>query len=529
MRTVLVGSDFTYNKEGNLVPFEINTNIGWHTTKLEDDADCIDLSVLSEFIINNGFTKVVYIGSVVPLLQKIKIMVEGHSIEFQGEYTSPLAITIPNIEDNDTTLIIRSAYDTTALVDDIYCRDKVNFLNLIKNETFNSQFAYRDDLNNLISNITIINDNGIHPNFILKSILPAYNKSEYPKLFRVTNQEELDVVLTNVDSTYFLMEYHFNENNLYNDNQIKMYRGLNLLFPPNLESISLGGYTLLSSALLNDSPTTYDPTTFELSEVYRNKYLIYSHAIQQPKLLDTDLVQLADGTFVTALELQVGDDLKTIDIPNPNDINLTMETADFGITYNSLVSGSTYSTNKVLGKKRVNMVSIYTEFTFTDETSWSDTSNSFYLINREDNIRFVKLDYNPNIFNEYNIQIGDKIILIDTLSETLNFVSKEVATVTKNRQYFSGWLIDVERQHLFLTKTESTGNESFVSIEHNVESCIADGCMDNALSCQQGGCAKGCYCISNSGTYDQPCWGGGYWDSASGGYPVCICSAQCLN
>jgi hypothetical protein len=524
MRTVLVGSDFTFNKLGNLVPFEINTNIGWHTTKLEDDDDCIDLSVLSEFIINNGYTKVVYIGGVVSLLQKIKIMVEGHSIEFQGEYTSPQAITIPFIEDNETTLIIRSAYDATALVDDTYCRDKVNFLNLIKNETFGSQFAYRDDLNNLISNITIINDNGIHPNFILKSILPAYNKSEYPKLFRVTNQEELDVVLTNVDSTYFLMEYHFNENHLYNDNQIKMYRGLNLLFPPNLESISLGGYTLLSSTLLNDSPTTYDPTTFELSEVYRNKYLIYSRAIQQPKLLDTDLVQLADGTFVTALELQVGDDLKTIDVPNPNDINLTNETADFGITYNSLVSDSTYSTNKVLGKKRVNnMMSIYTEFTFTDATSWADTAGSFYLINREDNIRFVKLDYNPNIFNEYNIQIGDKIILIDTSSETLNFVSKEVATVTKNRQYFSGWLIDVERQHLFLTKTESTGNESFVSIEHNQEQCNGNSCTDGAMSCQQSSCDKGCYCIWDGGTLDEPC------NDRGGGWPPgCFCSSMCL-
>ena len=35
MRTVLIGSDFVYNKDGNLVPVEINTSIGWDKNKPE--------------------------------------------------------------------------------------------------------------------------------------------------------------------------------------------------------------------------------------------------------------------------------------------------------------------------------------------------------------------------------------------------------------------------------------------------------------------------------------------------------------
>lgn len=530
MRTVLLGSDFTYNKDGHLIPIEINTNVGWNTSKVEDDSEAVDLTKLSEFIVGWGFTKVVYIGSMITMLQKLKLMVEGLNIEFQGEYTSPNAITIPYIEDNDQTLIIRSAYDTTALVDETYCKDKIEFLNLIKNETFGSQFAYKNESGILINNITTIKDNGIHPNFILKSILPGYTKSEYPKLFRVTTQEELNVVLTKVDEKYFLMEYHFNEQHLFNNSQVKIYRGLNLLFPPNLESISLGGYTILTAALLEDSPTTYDSTTYELQNTYQDKYIVYEHVIQTPKLLDTDLVQLADGTFITGLELQIGDDLRTIDIPNPNDVDLAIQTADFGITYDSLTTGSTYSTNKVLGKKRVSMMTIYTTFTFTDGTSWADTNSTFYLINRGDDIRFVKLNHSPNMYNEFNIQIGDKVILVDTSSDILTFVSKEVASVTNEKKYFKGWSIEVERRHIFLTKSESIGNESFASIEHNPESCLAEGCYDEALSCQQSTCPKGCYCISNSGTYDQSCWAynrWSYWDG--GGYPQCICSSYCGN
>jgi hypothetical protein len=523
MRTVLVGSDFTYNKAGNLVPIEINTNLGWHNSKLEDDLDSIDLSGLSEFIILKGFTKVVYIGSMAVMLQTIKLMVESLNIEFLGEYTPPSAITIPLIEDNDTTLIIRSAYDTTAIVDDTYCRDKIGFLNLIKNETFGSQFAYKDESGILINNITTINDNGEHPNFILKSILPNYDKSAYPKLFKVTTQEELDIVLTNVDETYFLMEYHYNEEYLYNGSQVKIFRSLNLLVPPALESISFGGYTIPANELLTDSITTTNPETFEVSDLYRGKYIVFQHAIQQPKLLDTDLVQLADGTFKSALELQIGDLLKTIDVPNPNNIDLSIEWADFGIGYDELLSNTIYSTNKVIGKKRVSTLSLNTILTFSDGSTWEDTTASYYLINRDNNIRFVKLDYSIRVYNEYNIQIGDNVILIDTTNNILTFVSKEVVSITKNKTNFSGWLIDVERKHLFLTKTESTGNESFVSIEHNAEACLGYFCYNaDGIFCEEGGCGKGCYCIWDGGTYDEPC--SGRWGSNG-----CFCSSNCLN
>jgi hypothetical protein len=528
MRAVLIGSDFTYNKEGNLVPIEINTNIGWHNGKIEPNIETLELSELSTFITEQGFTKVIYIGQVAYIISSLSGLMTTLGIEFESIVLSTSAITIPNVDDSDTTLIIRSSYDTTAIVDDTYCRDKIKFLNLIKNETFGSQFAYKDELNNLVNNITTINDNGEHPNFILKSILPGYDKAEYPKLFKVSTQEELNIILTNIDDTYFLMEYHYNQEHFYNDTQIKIFRGLNLLVPPSLESISLGGYTLPANELLTDSITTTDLETFEVSSLYRGKYIVFEHVIQQPKLLDTDLVQLADGTFKSALELQIGDLLKTIDIPNPNDIDLTNETANFDIGYEELLSNTIYSTNRVIGKKRVNILTLNSLLTFSDGTTWEDTTSSFYLINRNNIIRFVKLDYNEKMYNQYNIQIGDNIILIDTSNDILSFVSKELVSVIKNKTYFNGWLIDVERQHLFLTKTVSTGNESFVSIEHNAEACLGDGCYDASFWCNQGDCSKNCYCVSQTGTFDQACAGGTNYETGGGG-AACACVSSCLN
>ena len=262
MRTVLIGSDFMYDKDGNLKPIEINTAVGWDGPhqKVEDDIDCLDLTSLYQFVETKGFTSIHYVGEIVPLNKKLESHYSGSSVTYEYHAVGSMAITIPFIEDNDETLIIRSAYDTTALVDDTYCRDKVEFMKLIQSQPFGSQFAYKDDTNQLVSNITTINDNGEHPNFILKSRYPGYDKDVYPKFFKVTTQEELNVILENVTSDYFLMENYCNTTNNF-EGHVKVIRSLNMLYPTTLESIQIGQYTKFNENI-TFSIVEYDLVTY---------------------------------------------------------------------------------------------------------------------------------------------------------------------------------------------------------------------------------------------------------------------------
>ena len=121
MRTVLLGTDFMYDKNGNLKPIEINTAVGYQYNKLESDSEAFDLTNLLSFINTNGFTKVIYIGEIEELSLIFSNALSEVSIEYEFLMVPNTSITIPSVEDNDTTLIIRSAYDTTAIVDDNYC------------------------------------------------------------------------------------------------------------------------------------------------------------------------------------------------------------------------------------------------------------------------------------------------------------------------------------------------------------------------------------------------------------------------
>ena len=490
MRTLLLGNDFMYKSNGTLVPIEINTNIILDAVIPNDDNIVFDFTTLSNFITNNGFTKLIYIGSLRTLFQnKITEMCNSLNIVYEWVTVEPESITIPYVEDNDTTLIIRSAYDTTAIVDDVYCKNKVNFLNLIKNQTFGSQFAYMDDYGVLVNNITTIPDNGNHPNFILKSVLPKYDKINYPKLYKVSNQDELNIILQNVNEDYYLSEFHYNSSKLISDH-ITVIRSFNLLFPPNLNSMTIGQYHRLTPKLL-DNDSIYDINTFELAKADKDKYITLGGNLNTPKLLDTDMVEMADGTFKSALDLQIGDYVKTLDIPNPEGINLSNDSGNFKITYDLFLSGTTYKSNKVTDKKRAEQFVKYAKILFTDNTDWEDTTTSSYLVYKNNEVRFIRIG---------ELVEGDQIILVNFSNSEFTSTLKTVSSISVLTNVFSGWLIVVEEKHIFLTKNDVSDVESYAAIEHNSVSCTYPTKYNTCwgASCSWGYCQayayNSCWC-----------------------------------
>ena len=468
MRTILLGTDFMYNKAGQLVPVEINTSLGIDgDITFESKNEIFDLTELIAFIQSNSFNKIHYIGN---LNKEFGVALENELIKigvaYENHKVGEDSITVPYVEDSADILIIRSAYDTTAIVDEEYCKNKVGFLNLIKDTEFGSQFAYMDENNAIVNHITSIPDNGNNPNFILKAVLPFYDINVYPKLFKVSSQDELNSVIANfVNKDYFLMEYHFNENNLY-QNHIQVIRSINLLYPSSLESIKVGAYTKFAQMEIPTSPVYND--TFEISTDNKWSYLVSKNQIGGlPKLEDTDLVELADGTFKTALELEVGDILKTIDIDTNGQItNPVDEQESFNINFEQLVSGSTYSTNEVLGKMKVSTFTSRFNLTFTDGSDWNDTGISSYLSLKDNNVKFIYL---------HEMVVGDKIIMVNTTNGELQYELKEIASISTSKEFFNGWYITVSRTHYFLTKTGSDSNTSYATIEHNI-ACYSKQC-----------------------------------------------------
>ena len=176
---------------------------------------------------------------------------------------------------------------------------------------------------------------------------------------------------------------------------------------------------------------------------------------------------MADGTFKSAIDLQVGDMLKTIDIDTQGQIiDVANDQENLKITFEHLQSGSTYSTNEVLSKYKCSTYTVKFYLTFTDGTDWNDTGISSYLTVRNNEVRFIYL---------HDMQVGDKVILVDSTNSELNFVEKEISNISSQKEFFNGWYIEVSRTHYFLTKTGSDSNTSYTTIEHNI-ACYSKQC-----------------------------------------------------
>lgn len=466
MRALIVGTDFAYDKNGKLRPIEINTNTALQRYHVEDREDIFDLSEMKQFIIDNKFTKITYIGALHLLSEKIEEITDELDIqyEFVGKGTG---VAIPFIEDDDSHLILRSSYDNTAIVDEEYCKVKSNFLNLIGHTKIGSQFAYIDESGSVYNTINEFPDNGNHPNFILKAIYPQYDRDDLPKLYRITTQKQLDNVVNKLDSNSLLMEFHYNPEKLY-ENHMIIIRSFNMLFPPDLDNLPLGQHYKLTGREI-DEESKFNKKTGELQSSDRSKYLTSDASIRNVKLLDDDRVEMADGTTKKAIDLNEGDEIKTIKIANPNEISLKDDNANFKIDYKTFISGSTYTTNKITGKKRIDKLAYIYEITFTDGTTWSDTDNSRYLIVRNNEVRFMPISQN---IPENRLEPGDEIILIDTSKDdTLTPILKKVKKIKFETTFFSGWEIDVDETNIFLTQNEE--GQSFAAIEHNIEFCVA--------------------------------------------------------
>ena len=159
MRGVLIGADLMYREDGKIVPIEINTNVGWDiVNRMETESEALDVADLIQYALDKGITDV-YLEGQVNRLAKYwpeDCSVKVHSISKED---------LETLEDGETDLVIRTSYSDEAYVDN-FCRDKINFLNAIKSESFGAEWILKSE-GKLLGSITKLYQNGVFPNIIV--------------------------------------------------------------------------------------------------------------------------------------------------------------------------------------------------------------------------------------------------------------------------------------------------------------------------------------------------------------------------
>jgi hypothetical protein len=489
MKGVLIGTDFIKSSNDSYKVIEMNTNIRFFENEELVLDDYIDKESLKNLLIENNITEFVYIypgneSAVVTSKSIFEKIVEELGITFTKVITTPNSVTIPYVEDADNKFILRHSYDSTALIDDTYCNDNYEFAKLIEGQSYATKKIIKDSnfsLNDFISVDTSTN----YPNTIVKSRYPNYNTVDFPKIFKLETDAELDN-LSNVDQTIetYVEEYIITEDSFI-DNGVNVIRSIDIVYGPSLDTLHLGSHHVVSRLEIELSDDVYS-TDKEINQIGRARYSTKSSLTLNTQHVmyhadEDSIIRLMDGTTTNIANLSVGD---TIAAPNYEDFALIGENTPKYLQW----SGSFQTSNSTFEFKETTVVAlnsltlntIFIQITLEDGTTWSDLPPSPVYVEPNNSLdtRFKIVE---------NLNIGDKFILYNSNTNQLEKLAvTDLSVVFKTN--FTIWQIDVEPYDLFASSIDEINGRYIIM--HNG---ACDACYGWPGSCGEASCQFFCY------------------------------------
>jgi len=532
MRAVIIGTDFIKDTDGSFKALETNTNI-------QMDMDMryyFDPTVFDTIISGSTIDEIVLISK--PVLnqsneyieldtpdtiwndeiqartfpEQLKMYCTGSNITFTETNSDNNAVTIPYVEDSDNKLIIRIAYDTTALIDDTYARDNWEFLKLMHDDNPDSiAKTYINDIDLGFDSIgTTIRDNGNHPNYCIKKRYTNKN-GLYPKVYKISTQEELANLKANLQIDEYVQEFIYNESDTIN-NKLKYYRSTDLVYGPDLTISNLWVSEHTNWVGIEEN-CDYDDNN-EIQYWERPRYLPKptDESTKTPRLSgdETTKVILPDGSNTLLSSLVVGDSIKSINIPglDLNETNFNFLT--WSSSFNDVMSGYTTSTASLQKmEEKESWVGWFVEFTTQDGITFSDVSQAEILIKSGETDNYV-----VKFIAYAMLKVNDTVLLFDNQTNTL--VEKVIQSKYHTFGKSNVFVADFEQIDVFLSLEETnTETPRYGIITHNYNYDCA-----SYISNWGGGYQVFCYgCLKGSwnGFNGPGCcrignWYGGVWN-----------------
>lgn len=495
MKSVLISVDFIYKEDGTLHPTELNTStkdelsidILTNENFISEVGGYFDHELLDYFMINNNLTKIITISAGGDD-RLFKAFCNYYSYEFESIFVGHGQMTVPEIEDSNDTLIIRIAYDTYALIDDLYARDNYEFHNLIKDEPFSSPVTFTENNFDTISEFESSQD-GTIPNYVIKARTPGYIPTDYPKGYRLDNINELNSLKQTLGDDEFIQKYEFNSTQSLINNRTHHLRTMSLVCGSNLDVLNLIHYKSLNPVSTQNNLLLYDSevdSNKKLDNLFLSKYYPtwYSKNGLNYHSDSTDNILKPDDTLVSFSELQLEDEVKNIFYQS--DLN------DGELQDMSQINNFTLGISNVKGKTKVTS-GIFVNITATHEDygtfDWYDGVGNTYLI-RKPNISVDQVLWSKG----GNIEVGDEILLYNKSSNTtIPFLVQNISFDIKDLDLF---LISLSPKPQFMVQLDENNTDLYL-VQHNACDTRAGRCfsVNPLFSCQTLTCSD---CGKNS-------------------------------
>jgi len=369
------------------------------------------------------------------------------------------SILIDDVEDDTETLFLRLAYNAQAILDDYYCRENSELINLLfdnQKQSYLPKTYIEIDTLDTIDNIDSINDNGNYPNIIAKKNYADHDKTSYPAFYKLNDLTELNNLKSNLPNNIFLQEYLFSSENIESDLIVNHIRKWYIIANSMEDVVDCGGYLHSNQVPLNNDYINYTDTKLEnpgRAMFYSNPNRLSSAGIiSDYKVNKLNTEQTYEETLVS--EIQYGDVIQALDINTLPSEMAELKMLEWRYT-GSVEDLMTYTTASVVRNIKVDVEDWFNkiEYVSPNQTTGSFLlqMNKMVLTEKEGVVKFTNaqdLEVGINIFNS-----TDSISTITTVGD----------------EYFSGsiYLLDIEPIDVFIAGTDTNEILNSTIIMHN--------------------------------------------------------------
>lgn len=473
MKGTIIGTDLL-QKEDSVKILEINTN----TTIFNEGADMLEYDELFNVLSDNNIKEFHFIyterDSHLPLNQSyrfediIKEKCESFGIKY-FKYSVPYnSITIPYIEDRANRFILRQSYDTTALVDETYCADKFEFFNLMNGSEYIPMTYFSSSTLNIDTFTSLPHTIGIIPNVLEKYRYPSYEAADYPAIYSLESNEELNEFKYNLDinKNNLLQEFVYDSQNIIND-RWSVIRSIDIIygsnFGSNLDTINMGGYRQSTFIPLTFLDTELVENTRKLNQKSRYKYLTKSMGNFEKIDYHTDddsMILDYTGSLKDVDTIKLGDYIKSINFVDFNGNMASnfeegkLDVFGWDSTLQQTSASLTDISSSLVGMASASVKTIYIRMVLENGETWTDSPSCAYYIEESGSVstRFEKVN---------KLIIGDKMVTLNPTTNELILVS--IVGLEMEYAEKTIYALDFEPSDLFLVDI----GDGLFGIQHN--------------------------------------------------------------
>lgn len=443
MNSVLIGVDFSII-EDDVKFLEMNTDTGISDKMV----DHFDFTSLFNYITSSNFTKLHLIYKDLytskKFIDQIKLFCINNNITYSETITQVNAILIPEVGNDDETLILRIAYNAQAILDDLYCRDKSETMKLIFDynltEYIPKTYSKYNDEVTISDNLNTLNDNGLIPNLIAKRTLPDVLKKLFPALYKIDSLENLSELKNSLPTNTILQEYIYTPSTVIDSTIVNHVRSWFLLTNSLTEIIDCGGYVGANSVQIEEDLINY--TDGKLDEIGRAMFFsnpgVDTNSNGIPSNYVVKILQ-NDGSFsnVLAKDVELENTIEALNILtlDPNASLVETENWRYSGSLQDLITYTTASVISVIDKP---VAEWFFRVNYTSGSSLLPT-NKLVLVQEDDVVSFKRVS---------DLEVGNTIFNTSTEFSVINTISRE---------YYSGsmTIIDIDPSDVYIAGNET--------------------------------------------------------------------------